>query len=159
MDSMSRWLRRALSIGRPDPADQPNLVDSWVDAVEREFAFLVSEFGFSGPDVELHFRGNVVKFQRPLFSVEVELHEDTRFLGCELWFTATDPPLVLPVWRLLELRAGVGEWRPPQGDAVLDPTAVARYVQKVARGLRDHAADVLAGSVPADIHMDRAWER
>jgi hypothetical protein len=140
----------------------------WVRLVLDSFRYLETDYGYSLAEVQMHFKGNFIRYRGPVFEFVTEYDPHaTRSVGAELWLVAdldrdgpSEPvayPRVIDVNRLLRARKPefpLLETRPPH----LDRDIVSKAVAMWAYGLREAAADVLAGAWPNDVAIQTSGD-
>jgi hypothetical protein len=140
----------------------------WVRLVLDAFRYLETDYGYALAEVQMHFKGNFIRYRGPVFEFVTEYDPDaTRSISAELWLVAdidrdgpryaVTYPRVIDVNRLLRARKPklqLPETRPPR----LDRDVVAEAVAVWAHGLQEAAADVLAGAWPADVPIQASGD-
>lgn len=169
----SRWLRAArkkppLSVAEQvDRGLRDRAAGWWVRLVLDAFGYLESDFGYRLVEVQMHFKGNYIKYRGPVFEfITTYDPEATRSIGAELWAVedlgrdrdddAATHPRAIDVNRLLRARNAtllLPETMPPH----LGVGNVTAAVTTWAQGLRELAPDVLAGAWPDGVGIHYLW--
>lgn len=126
----------------------------WRTSVTDSFGYLVTEFGYTTPDIQMHFRGNLIQHVGPTYTLRNMLDTETGWIDCHLVYDTDSTLFELPIWRLLETRVGQRGWRPPPIGSFIDAPLVRSLIPMWASGLKEHAADVLAGGDPRTTTFD-----
>ena len=162
--AIARWTRSrpAPSIAEQVEAGLRDTRDGWwVRHVLDAFRFLETDYGYALAEVQMHFKGNYIRYRGPAFVFVIEYDpEATRSIGAEFWVVDDEPPgdqaeliprgQVIDVNRLLRAR-DPGRLLPETQPSRLDQDHVTDAVTAWAQGLRELASDVLAGAWPADL--------
>jgi hypothetical protein len=133
----------------------------WVRLVLDAFHFLETDYGYALAEIQMHFKGNFIRYRGPAFEFVTEYDPDaTRSIGAELWLVSdidrdgprdsVPYPRVIDVNRLLRARKPelpLPESRPLR----LDRDSVSKAVAIWAHGLQEAAADVLEGAWSGDV--------
>ena len=140
----------------------------WVRLVLDAFRFLETDYGYELAEVQMHFKGNYIRYRGPVFEFVTEYDPDaTRSIGAGLWLVSdidrdgppdsVTYPRVIDVNRLLRARKPelpLPESRPLR----LDPDLVAKAVAMWAHGLQEAAADVLEGAWPGEVAIQTSGD-
>jgi len=125
----------------------------WVQLVLDAFNYLVTDFGYTLAEVQMHFRGNYIVYRGPVFELVIEYDpEDGHYVNAQLWSVSDldggRRPRMIDVNSLLLARDP--EFAAPETTlrGVWDREQVTDAVEMWARGLRALAPDVLSGSWP-----------
>jgi hypothetical protein len=185
MRSIRSLIRGVLLSGAPDSTDaiveqvrfglQDRDSGWWVALVFDAFGYLETDFGYELAEVRMHFKGNYIVYQGPVFRFVTSYEpESTRSIGAEFWIDAdkvpgAEPrapesaqsdvppsPVAFDVNRLLHSRDP--ELRLPElTPRRLDRTNASDAIAIWARGLRELAPDVLEGAWPVGIPVYYLW--
>jgi hypothetical protein len=160
-DQPTRSLAEQIEVGLRDPQG-----GWWVRLVLDSFGYLEEEYEYSLAEVQMHFKGNYIRYRGPVFEFVTEYDPDaTRSISASLWVVAdlgpTGPgepisfPRVIQVNELLharDLNRTLPDTMPPH----LDRDYVSWAVGTWAQGLRELAPDVLGGVWPPDITIPQS---
>jgi hypothetical protein len=139
----------------------------WVRRVLEAFDYLVTDFGYSLDEVQMHFKGNSVVYRGPVFLLHIDYDpEATRSIGAELWVAADvrgDGVIHgAPHPRALDVNAVLRARSPDLRIPDTMPTRLTRdlvsdAIEVWARGLRELAPDVLRGTWPEGVAVRYLW--
>ena len=135
----------------------------WVRLVLDAFRYLETEYGYALAEVQMHFKGNYIRYRGQVFEFVMEYDpEATRSIGALLWLVSDLRPerqgerLTYPrVIQINELLRSRDRDRPlpDTSPRQLDRDYVSWAVVTWAEALRELAPDVLAGAMPTAIEF------
>lgn len=123
----------------------------WVEAVLGNFHFLETDFRYRLEDVHLHFRGDFISYDGPVYQLSISYNnEEAGDLAAHLLVLEDIARGArvrwLPVWKLLEALAPGLDWRPPNATGPLSRAEVKATLERWASGLRTYAPEILRGA-------------
>ena len=130
----------------------------WFSCLARSYKYLLDDHGYRIDDVYIHFRGSGLAFRSHRFVIRLTYDQEGSQVGCDLYSAAdydAEQPRLVTAQHLLEVRAPDRVWAPP--DTPWSRSQVEGVFESWAAGLREYAADVIAGRIPTGVSWETAW--